>query len=272
MLTQNFFTEALKSKNKTKLRPKTEGMGIMVSAVFEEWRGFGLPLTVEEITLINTTLETRALAAGKPTPKKLKVGESPGLMFFQCGNGKGKQGHWDGLKFQDQCNYFMDVLEILHPDMQILLEIDHSSGHLKEQSDGLMVNAMGVKWGGKTVPKHDSVMEEGCLGADPPTINGKKLTLGSVQRMTFEVGDDGPIYELGAPRYDIPMTPAEIVKEKEKRKRKKTIITADNDVEGDGVREEISQNAPYIIPGFERKTKGIKQVIASTTLQYDDCQ
>lgn len=167
-------------EGKTKLRPKTEGMGIMVSAVFDEWRGFGLPLTLEEITLINTTFDARALAADTPPPKKLKVGESPGPIFFQYGNGKGKQGYWDGLKFQDQCNDFMDVVEIVHPDMQILLEVDHSSGHLKEQSDGLMVNAMGMKWGGKTIPKHDTVMDEGCLGADPPTINGKKLTLGTV--------------------------------------------------------------------------------------------
>lgn len=143
--------------------------------------------------------------------QQLKVGESPGLIFFQYGNEKGKQGYWDGLKFQDQCNDFMNVLEKVHPDMQILLEVDHSSGHLKEQSNGLMVNAMGMKWGGKTIPKHDTVMEEGCLGADPPTINGKKLTLGTVQKMTFDVGDEGPFYEPSAHRYDIPMTPAEIV-------------------------------------------------------------
>jgi hypothetical protein len=49
---------------------------------------------------------------------------------------KGKQGYWDGVKFQEQCTDFMDVLEILYPDMQILLEVDHSSGHLKEQPDG----------------------------------------------------------------------------------------------------------------------------------------
>jgi hypothetical protein len=85
-------------------------MGIMVSAVFDEWRGFGLPLTVEVMTLSNTTLGTRALATGKPKPKKIKVGEFPGLIFFQYGSGKGKQGYSDGLKFQDQCNDFMDVL------------------------------------------------------------------------------------------------------------------------------------------------------------------
>lgn len=241
---------------KTKLRPKTEGMGIMVSAVFDEWRGFGLPLTICEILLINCTRESVALAAGRAPPRKIQEGDSPGLIFFQYGNGKGKEGYWDGIKFQDQCNDFMDVLEILYQDMQILLEVDHSSGHLKEQSDGLMVNAMGMRWGGKTVPKRDSVMEEGCLGAEPPLINGLRLTLGSTQKMKFEVGDEGPFYELGAPRHDVPMNPEQIAKEKKKRKNRRAVSATDNE----GSAEELAQDAPYIIPGFEGKNKGIKQV------------
>jgi hypothetical protein len=43
---------------KTKLRPKPEGMGIMVSAVFDEWRGFGLQLTESEVNLINNVRGT----------------------------------------------------------------------------------------------------------------------------------------------------------------------------------------------------------------------
>jgi hypothetical protein len=172
-------------KGKTKLRPKTEGMGMMVSAVFDEWRGFGLPLTETEIIQINYVRDARAMAAGTVPRKRLLPGDSPGLIFFQYGNGKGKQGYWDGVKFQGQCIDFVDVLEILYPDMQVLLEVDHSSGHLKEQSNGLIVNAMGIRWGGKTIPKRDSIMELGCLSANPPVINGRQLTIGSVQKMTY---------------------------------------------------------------------------------------
>ena len=53
------------------------------------------------------------------------------------------------------------MVEILYPTMQILLEVDHSSGYLKEQSDGLMVNAMNIRWGGKGDAKRDTVIEEG---------------------------------------------------------------------------------------------------------------
>lgn len=201
----------------------------MVSAVFDEWRGFGLPLTESEIIQINDVRDARALAAGTVPRKRFLQGDSPGLTFFQYGNGKEKQGYWDGVKFQEQCIDFMDVLEILYPDMQILLEVDHSSGHLKEQSNGLMVNAMGMRWGGKTIPKRDSIMELGCLSANPPIINSKQLTIGSVQKMTFEVGDEGPFYEPGALRSDIPMNAEEKSKEKEKRKRRKATMVNEND-------------------------------------------
>ena len=110
--------------------------------------------------------------------------------------------------------------------------------------------------GGKTVPKRDSVMEEGCLGPNPPFINGRQLTLGSVQKMTFEEGDEGPFYEPRAPRHDVPMNAEEIAKEKEKRKKRKS-ATVEGEVDGD---EDGGQDAPYIIPGFERRNKGIKQV------------
>ena len=250
-------------QGKTKLRPKTEGMGVMVSAVFDEWRGFGLQLTEAEIALVNDTREAAATADGKVPRRRINTGESPGLIFFQYGNGKGKQGYWDGVKFQEQCIDFMDVLEIIYPRMQILLEVDHSSGHLKEQSDGLMVNAMGMRWGGKTVPKRDSVMEDGCLGSNPPTIKGRQLTLGSVQKMIFEEGDEGPFYEVRALRHDTPMNAEEIVKEKEKRRKRKNVLVTENDVEAEGVVDEIAPDAPYVNQGFEGKNKGIKQVRAS---------
>jgi hypothetical protein len=140
-------------KGRSKLRPKTEGQGIMISAVFCEFRGFGLPLKPEEVEKINA-----ARALHNILTKILPSG-SPGLIFFQYG--KGKEGYWDWLKFQAKCIDFLSVLEILYPTMQVLLEIDHSSGHLKEQSDGLMVNAMGLRWGGKTTPKRDTLIEEG---------------------------------------------------------------------------------------------------------------
>ena len=238
---------------KTKLRPKTEGMGIMVSSFFCERRGFGFALTEAEIQLVNARRAERWRLTGEPVRKDVESCSSPGLIFFKYGNGRGKQGYWDGEKFQQQCTDFMDVLEIIYPNMQILIEVDHSSGHFKEQSDGLMVNAMGVNWGGKTLPKRDTIMEEGCLGASPPTINGRTLVIGSTQKMIFEIGDPPPFNDLEALPHDRPMTEIEKGREMAKRARRKPIAEiVNNNV------DEVDDS--YIVQGYVGKNKGILQV------------
>lgn len=239
---------------RSKLRPKTEGQGVMVSAVVDEFRGFGLPLTEEEIGRVN---ESRV---GTDIPP-INVGDSPGLIFFQYGNAKGKQGYWDGAKFQIQCLDFMQAIETLHPNMQILLEVDHSSGHLKEQSDGLTVSTMNVKWGGKATAKRDTVIEEGCLGPDPPLINGVRLTIGSTQHMTFEVGHPGPFQEITASRADREMTEKEKLSalKKFEKLREHRLKVAQRD--GVNIDAEIESLPCYVVKGFEGQNKGIFQIL-----------
>ena len=110
--------------------------------------------------------------------------QSPGLISFQYG--KNKDGYWDGEHFQKQCIDIMDVIEHIYPESQILLEVDHLSCHLKEQSNGLMTNAMGLKWGGKTTANRDTLIEEGCFGTDVPT--GYNLPSASFKRWSFKTG------------------------------------------------------------------------------------
>ena len=249
-----------KVEGKSKLRPKSDGQGIMVSAIVDEWRGFGLPMSIDEVNLVNRVREEAATAAGVPHRKLIEAGQSPGLLFFNYG--KGKEGYWDGVKFQEQCIDFMDVIEILYPGMQILLEVDHSSGHLKEQTDGLMVNAMSLRWGGKTVPKRDSVIEDGCLGETLITINGKQLTIGAIQKMVFEEGDPCPFNDPTAQPRDTPMNLAQRAKEIESRKRRKK--TPDS---ADGSDEDAGVNDLFVVPGYVGKNKGILQVcIISTSI------
>ena len=121
----------------------------MVSAVFDELREFSLQLTEAEITLVNDTREAAATSDGKGLrrrKRRKRATRIPWISIFQYGNGKGKQDYWDGVKFQEQCIDFTDVLEIIYPGMQKLLEVHQSLGQLKEQSDGLKVNAMGMRW------------------------------------------------------------------------------------------------------------------------------
>ena len=235
---------------RTTLRPKSEGQGIMVSAMWCERRGFGFPLTSEEETKVTAARRSADL----PT---LVPGDSPGLVFFQYG--KNKEGYWDGLKFQQQCIQFIKIVEVLHPTMQILLEVDHSSGHLKEQSDGLMVNAMNVRWGGKGGPKRDTIIEEGCLGENPPVLNGCQLAVGSIQRMVFEDGSPPPFQDLSVPPYDREMTPDEKIEALEKmRKRRVQKQKKSGQIAGDDV---VDVQPTFNVTGYVGKNKGIFQIL-----------
>ncbi|CAM9278484.1 unnamed protein product, partial [Ectocarpus sp. 12 AP-2014] len=80
--------------------------------------------------------------------------------------GKGKDGYWGYDQFEEQVEDVMDVLEHTDPDMQIVFEVDHSSGHGKQREDGLHVSNMNVKYGGKQKVLRDSVMTEESLGPE----------------------------------------------------------------------------------------------------------
>lgn len=233
------------------LRPKSEGQGIMVSAMWCERRGFGFPITQQEMVKINRA------RVGTDLPQ-LERDQSPGLVFFQYG--KCKEGYWDGLKFQQQCVQFINAVEVLYPTMQIVLEVDHSSGHLKEQSDGLMVNAMNIRWGGKASAKRDTVIEEGCLGADPPELNGRKLAIGSIQKMTFEEDSPPPFTDPNTPKFDREMTADEKIQVLEKARRSKAqkLKKARNAMTA----EEIPDVQPsFVVQGYVGKNKGIFQIL-----------
>ena len=225
----------------------------MVSALFDEFRGFWMTLSDEEIEEVNNWRAEHNIIA------RILPGESPGLIFFQYG--KSKEGYWDGLKFQEQCIDFINVLEVLYPNVQVLLEVDHSSGHLKEQSDGLMVNAMGLKWGGKTTPKRDSIMEVGCLGENVPVVGNKQLTLGMLQKMIFEEGDPPPFQDPTALAFDRPMTVIEKGKEVARSAKKKQ----QQEQEGEVV---PTVEPDFVVPGYIGKNKGIFQV-SCTLYRYD---
>ena len=143
--------------------------------------------------------------------------------------------------------------------MQLLLEVDHSSGHLKEQSDGLMVNAMNVKWGGKGGPKRDTVIEEGCLGDDPPVLNGRRLAIGSIQRMVFEDGSPPPFQDQTVPPYDREMTAEEKIEALEKmRKSRLQKQKRSGQIVGDDI---VDVQPSFIVTGYVGKNKGIFQIL-----------
>lgn len=96
-------------------------------------------------------------------------------------------------------------------------------------------------------------MEEGCLGEDVPEINGRRLQLGTTQRMIFVGCDPPPYLDPAALAHDVPMNEAEKVKEMEKRKKRKESSHGSL-----GANVEVAEE--YVHPGYIGKNKGILQV------------
>ena len=103
----------------------------------------------------------------------------------------------------------MDCFEILYPGRQLVLEVDHSSGHAKQRENGLYVSAMNVTWGkGKGAKMRSTVVTDDCLGDRPARLKWKckeidcKLEAGQTQHMCFQPGDPPPFYDPDAPEKD----------------------------------------------------------------------
>lgn len=112
----------------------------------------------------------------------------------------------------------MDVIEVLHPSMHLVLEVDHSTGHAKYGKDRLHVTHMNVNYGGKQKVARDSDIIEECLGeGEAPmhlnsgTWSGKfmegkttntvdfNLEVRETQNMTCPTDALPPFYDCQAP-------------------------------------------------------------------------
>ncbi|CAM9528160.1 unnamed protein product, partial [Sphacelaria rigidula] len=162
------------------IRKKTEGPGIMVSAFQDEIRGFGFEMTGDELARVNAFRSTQ----GRGTLK-----QTSGTRFLKYGNNK--EYYWKYGMFAEQCVDIMDCFEVLYPDWQLVMEVDHPSGHAKYREDGLHVGNMNVKWGGaKGSSMRSTTVTAGCLGLKPATMTwkGKEGKPKGIRQMLWERG------------------------------------------------------------------------------------
>lgn len=179
-------------KGVSSIRKKTEGPGEMVSAFQDEMRGFGFPMTADELARVNEFRKVRGRAT---------LDSSPGVRFLNYG--KNKEGYWDYDMFAKQVVDLMDCIEVLHPDWQLMLEVDWSSGHAKHLDGALNANTMNAKYGGgQKTPRSSTIPtdpEKAALFLGP---YDPKLKPGDTQYFYFREGDAPPFYKPNAPKHD----------------------------------------------------------------------
>ena len=102
------------------LREKTEGPGEMISAVQDEWRGYGLYLSKPALAGVNELCRERGWPA---------LEDTPGLRFLV--RGKNRDGWWRYDQFEEEVVDVMDCIDVIAPTKQLVLEVDHYAGHAK---------------------------------------------------------------------------------------------------------------------------------------------
>jgi len=83
-------------------------------------------------------------------------------MYLRYGTGV----WWTYDSFAEQVEAMMDCYEVLFPEFQICIEVDHSQGHAKKRVGALCVTDMNLNWGGKKDPirpGEGSLMTNDCV-------------------------------------------------------------------------------------------------------------
>ena len=151
-------------KKRIKMLSKSKGTACMVSAIVDELLGFGLPLTDQQLELINANrVDQVSAVTGK---KKLPLQRSPGLVSI-C---PGKSGRWDLRALQMQAEDIQDCYDVVASDYQIVGSYDNSCAHSQKQTDGLLVAQMNKNIGGTQRCLRDTTIVEGCLDSHPANM------------------------------------------------------------------------------------------------------
>ena len=83
-----------------------------------------------------------------------------------------------------------------------MFDLDHSSGHNMERPDGLSTtpSVINLGWGGKQRKMRNTILTANDIGSITHT---RSLKVGDTQSMLFIPTDLPPIFDPGAPQYDV---------------------------------------------------------------------
>ena len=179
------------------LVPKDEGMGLMVSAFTSRELGFGYSLSYENLMKVNEYRKGKKYGDEKASIQlfgnsfKKELTDSPFVRKLEYG--ANKEGYWCYEHMVVQLEDCIDVLHVLHPDFDFIFLFDHSNGHDRLQPDGLNLNRVSVKFGGKQPKMRTSKLTSSTFFG-PHHTTSSALQLGDSQTMQFSEIDIGPCY------------------------------------------------------------------------------
>ena len=190
----------------TKMLPKDDGHGMMISTFVSRSWGFlmnGNPLLaaslfrINELRLHATHIKyvstEAAVNLNGHTAKTPITNAQPFTRFFEYG--ADKEGYWNYEYMALQLEDIVDCLVVMFPAHDFVFLFDQSSGHGKQQSDGLNALNMNNDWGGAVPSMRDTqIIDQACLG---PYNHDDKLRVGDVQHLVYQENDRGPAAKKG---------------------------------------------------------------------------
>jgi hypothetical protein len=195
------------------MRSKTDGVGRMVSACGTREFGFGFyEITVEQMKRTNEARSGKKHAdedaatclLGSPEKQDLLV--SPFVRMLA--HGAAQDGHWSHNHMVLQIDDCFDCFKMLHPEFDMVWELDHSSGHSAELPAGLTTKQTGtldggLGWnhGGKKRHVRDSMLTAKDVGA---VLHDRFKGTGATQKMDFIAVDSPPTLDPDCPKHATP--------------------------------------------------------------------
>ena len=178
------------------LVPKDDGQGVMISSFISRELGYNYQLSNYAKDEINKLRDGKHYsdkeAAVKEHGSSLKkpLSSSPFVKEFEYGSNN--DGYWSYDQMVLQLEDCIDVLNFTHPEFEILFMFDHSNGHDRLRPDGLNVNKINLKHGGRQPVMRNSKLTAAEFG--PYHNSTYTLQPGMEQQMQFGETHEGPCY------------------------------------------------------------------------------
>ena len=179
------------------LIPKDEGQGIMLSSFTCRELGYGYTPSSTVMDAVNQRRNNKkysdesSAVIKNGNSKKPKLTTSPFVRKMEYGNTH--EGYWTYECMILQLEDVIDILKFEFPDFDFVFLFDHSNGHDRLRPNGLNINKIGIKFGGKQPVMRDSLLNERKYFG-PYHTSAYPLQPGMCQSMQFQPNDSGPCY------------------------------------------------------------------------------